>query len=201
MRMAKSQFQGLLIPISQVKIYLLLLGGSVFAIFGLLTVIFADTLEYRVKGALAFFFYVGFAALWFRGMSKQQKGILLSEQGIVWQEIMLAPCFIPWGSISDARAYSHRERYGTSPTLGLLIQNLDSLDLSRRTRNKLTENVRRFGWHFYCHAETLLVPLGVVERAIVYFLRHAEARPELVNGAALDRIEVFGKTDGFVSQC
>ena len=188
LRYAGESVQGMFIPASSVKVYVLLIGGGVFAITGLACAIAADSLGDRIKGAAAFLFYTGFAVLWLRGLRARKPGILLSEQGILWHEALLDPCFVPWEQISVARVYEHREKYSTPPTFGVRMRNLAHLSAGRRTKARLVENFNRHGWHLYYHAESLLAPLDTVEAAVDYYQQHGAARNELATGIAINRI-------------
>jgi len=169
LRFAGEHLQGLWVPASSVKTWLLLLSGGVFGLAGLGLAIAPSTMEDKIKGGIAFLFYAGFAVLWCRGLLARKPGVLVSENGVLWHEVLLAPCFIRWEQISAARTYQHREKYSTTPTFGLLIQDLSGLNVSHRTKAKLVENFNRHGWHLYYHAESLLAPLETVEAVVGYY--------------------------------
>lgn len=189
----RESHEGILIPLSKVKFRLALIGGTIFGVASLLAVIFADDIENRVNGGIAFAAYSGLAVLGLRRGLARRFGILLTEKGIFWQEPLLAPCFIPWNEISATQIYDHPEQYGrATPTFGLLVRNLESLNLNSRTKKKLIENRHRFGWHLYFHGESLLFPLELVERAVNRYVAHIDFRGELSSGAALDRINQIG---------
>jgi len=186
LRFAGEQIQGVFVPASSVKAWLLLLGGAVFGLAGLGLAIGADTMEHKVKGWIAFLFYSAFATLWCRGLLVRKPGILLSQQGILWHEVLLVPCLVPWEQISAARVYQHREKYSTTPTFGLQLQDLGRFSVGHRTKAKLVDNFNRHGWHLYYHAESLLAPLGIVESMVGHYRQHGAARCELATGAALN---------------
>lgn len=183
--------RGIFLPVSCVKPCIALIGASVFGVFGFLALIFADSLEHRAKGGLAGVCYIGFIGLWFWESLGKQKGILLSPQGILWQETFLATCFIPWEQVQAANKYAHPGKYTSTLALGLRVKNIEMLDINKRTREKLAENFSRCGWHLYYHSESLLVSLELAERSISYYLSHPVTRQELATDIAKTRIRGF----------
>jgi hypothetical protein len=191
MRFGATQYVGILFPASRVKVYIALIGGFVFGVVGLCGALFAGSMEYRAKGAIAFVFYVGFVVMWGKNIFAQYHGVFLSKEGIIWHETTLAPCSVPWPNILAAQIYSHKERYSVTPTFGVKVHGLDKLNISSAAKRKLHENFMRHGWHLYFHAETLLVSLVTVERMIDFYQRHTAHREELASGAALNRLQIL----------
>jgi hypothetical protein len=184
----RAPYRGSLIPVSNVKLIISVVGGSVLGIASGLGLLFADSLEHRAKAGIAFVVYLGFSVAFVRAVSKRMFGILLTEDGVIWNEVLLGTGLVPWSEVSDARAYVHQEKYSNAPSLGIRFRNLDALKLSRSGRRKLEENQRRTGWHCYYHAESLLLPLPLIEQAILFYKDHPEARWELVTGSAVDKM-------------
>lgn len=181
-------YRGILIPTSNVKNMIAVFGGSVLGLGALLGALFGDTSEHRVKGAIAFIVYLALLLMFLKAFVARKQGILLTDEGLVWNDQMFGTGLIPWAEIAEARCYTHRETYSSPPSLGLRIKQLENLKLSRITNRKLTENLKRWGWHCYYHSETVLLPLPAIEKAINFYNDHPEARWELVTGSALDRI-------------
>jgi hypothetical protein len=196
-RVDATQHVGVIFPTSKVKKRITLCGATIFGLVGLWGLFNADSVEIRVKGGVAFALYAGFLILCFRHGLAWQSGITLTKEGIVWGELMMKPCFVPWTQIAAAKVYAHKEKYSTSPTFGLLIDDLSKVEISTSARRKFQSNVRSSGWHLYFHGETLLVPLPVVESTINFYLHHPVERGELPTGAALERIV---KMDGIGAQ-
>ena len=190
-----AKLTGILLPTSRVKPCIALVGASVFGVFGILAAFFADSMEHRVKGGLAGVCYIGFIGFWFWGSLGKQKGIFLSQQGLLWQETFLAPCFIPWEQILAANRYAHPSKHSSTPSLGIRLQNIEALDVDGRTRKKLIENFNRYGWHLYYHAESLLISLEAAERSIGFYFWNPTARQELATDVAKIRIHDFDRND------
>ena len=184
-------YRGILIPTSNVKNLVAVSGGTVLGIGALLAALFGDTSEHRVKGAISFAAYLGVFLLFLRASVARKQGILLSDEGLVWNDQMFGTGLIPWSDIVEARCYTHRQKYSSPPSLGLRIKQLENLNLNKVTSRRLQENLRRSGWHCYYHSETVLLPLPTVEKTINFYTDHPEARWELVTGKALDRIVEF----------
>ncbi len=179
--------RGVLIPISRVKIVIGLLGGSICGIGALLCALFADEPKNRIEGALAFAGYLGLLITFLWQASKRRPGILLTSQGIVWSDYLYSTRLVRWDEITACKTYLHQGEYNKSPSLGVQFYHLERLELSAGTKRKLTNNFRRWGWHCYFHAESLLVPISDVEQMINFYRHNADARSEFVNGSIRSR--------------
>lgn len=184
-------YRGILIPTSNVKNLVAVIGGTVLGIGALLAALFGDTSEHRVKGAIAFAVYLAVLLMFLRASVARKQGILLTDEGLVWNDQVFGTGLIPWSEIAEARCYIHREKYSSPPSLGLRIKQLENLKLSQTTHRRLTQNLKRWGWHCYYHSETVLLPLPTIEKTVNFYKDHPEARWELVTGSALDRIVGF----------
>jgi len=187
-----SRLEGVLIPASRVKPTILLLGSGVFGLAGLLALIFAQELENRIKGGIAFAAYVVAAVLLLRGGVGRQPGILLTETGLFVRDAFDA-FQVPWDALINVEVYSHQEKYNTTQSLGFRFKRVELASVSKRIRNKWLKNAQYFGWHFYLHAETLLVPLEDVRNSIRTYLDNPPMRGELSSGTAVARIEASFK--------
>jgi hypothetical protein len=183
--------RGILIPTSNVKNIIAVFGGTVLGIGALLAALFGDTTEHRVKGAIAFAVYLALFLIFLKAFVARRQGILMTDEGLVWNDQMYGTGLIPWSEIAEARCYTHPEKYSSPPSLGLRVTELEKLRLSAATSRKLKENFKRWGWHCYYHSETILLPLSTIEKALNFYKDHPEARWELVTGSALDRIAGF----------
>jgi hypothetical protein len=183
--------RGVLIPTSNVKNLIALIGGTALGMGALLAALFSDNTEHRVKGALAFAVYLGVFLTFLRATVARRQGIMLTDEGLVWNDQMFGTGLISWSEIAEVRCYIHRERYSSPPSIGLRLKQLGNVNLSSQTNRKLTENVRRWGWHCYYHAETLVVPLPAIEKTINFYKDNPGARWELATGTAVDRIAGF----------
>lgn len=190
-----SSNQGILIPASEVKDTIMVVGGSLMGLGALAIALFAHDFESKIKGGVAFGGYVFLGVIWLKG-TKRHCGILLCEDGIQWRESMLQCIHIPWQYIQSAQVYLHREQYSTTPTFGVCLS-VENLAFGKRTVRKLKENVRRHGKHLFYHGESVLVPLELIERTVTYYLQNPNARKELGTGAALRHFEEYEGKEPF----
>jgi hypothetical protein len=183
-----NRLEGVLIPASRVKPTILLLGSGVFGFAGLIALIFAQELENRIKGGIAFTAYMVIALLMLRGGAGRQPGILLGESGLFIRDTFDA-FQVPWDALMNVEVYTHQEKYNTTQSLGFKLNHVELESVPKRIRNKLLQNAQRFGWHFYLHAETLLAPLEDIRDTIRIYLENPPMRGELSSGSAVARIE------------
>lgn len=184
-------FTGTFIRASKSKLIITAVGGSIFGLFALLAAMFAGDAGHRIKGGVAFLAYLFLGAGFLRANLARRPGILLTEQGVVWNDWMYGTGLICWDRIARAEVYEHKENGRAVPTFGMFVDDLSALQIPRGTRSKLETSLRRWGWHCYYHAESLLLPLEAVAAAVAFYRSHPEARVELVNGAAVDRIDAM----------
>jgi hypothetical protein len=184
-------YRGIFIPTSNVKKIIAVIGGTVFGIGALLGALFGDTSEHKVKGAVAFVVYLVLCLMFLKSFVARKQGILLTDDGLVWNDHLFGTGLIPWSEIAEVRCYTHRENYSSPPSLGLRIKQLENVTLTRSTNRKLMENLKRWGWHCYYHSETVLLPLLTLQNMINFYKDHPSARWELVTGSALDKIAGF----------
>jgi hypothetical protein len=193
-----NRLEGVLIPASRVKATILLLGSGVFGLAGLLALFFALELENRVKGGIASTAYMVVVILMLRGGFGRQPGILLGETGLFIRDTFDA-FQVPWDALINVEVYTHQEKYNTAQSLGFKLNQVELAGVSKRIRNKWLQNAQCFGWHFYLHAETLLVPLEDTRDTIRIYLESPPMRGELSSGAAVARIEASVKHGSVLS--
>jgi hypothetical protein len=187
-RLERMELRGILMPISRVKLYIGLIGASAFGSFGILATVFAESAEDRLKGGMGAIFFFAFVFLCLKNGIRREMGILLTSQGVVWQDILMRPIFLPWEHITAAAIYAHKDKYHTHPSLGLRLKDMRLLALAGRMEKKLAGHAARFGFHLSVNAESLLVPLETATSGVWFYLKNCEKRSELLTEAGLERI-------------
>jgi hypothetical protein len=88
--------QGIFIPRSSAMTMIYLFGGIL--CFGVLLFIVLTTKHsrFRVKAGIGLAGYAFLGLHFLRSFSSRRPGIILTKDGIEWNEPMLAPCFIRW---------------------------------------------------------------------------------------------------------
>jgi hypothetical protein len=188
LRSTSGEYRGLFIPMSKVKSRITIVGGSLMGAGALLAVLFSGNPEYQVKGGLAFAVYIGLGGPWIYRYLKYEPGMLFTKNGILWHDPSLSPCLILWENVMFWGIYDHREKYSNPPSIGVILSDAGLADMSKSTRQKLDENRRRFGIHFYYHGESLLVPLAKLTAIGDYYRQYPESRDELTCETALMRL-------------
>ena len=184
--------EGILIPASRVKEIMTLAGSLLLSAGTLAMVLFADTLEHRVKGGLAFLFFTGVFVLSLKFYSAGRKGVLLVPNGIIWREMMRPPSFVEWISISRSGVFRKPQPYSKPAwAFGLDVGEPASIKTTTWGRKRILGAKRKHGWHFHFLAETITVPLPVLGGAIQYYLLHPEARGEIGSATSLARISAM----------
>lgn len=194
-RLERMDLRGILMPVSRVKLYIGLIGASAFGTFGLLATVFAESSEHRVKGGIGAIFFFAFVFLCLKNGIRRKMGILLTPQGVVWQDMLVRPMLLPWEQVAAAAIYTHQDKYSAHPALGLRLRDMRALNLSGRLERKLTDHAARFGFHLGFNAESLLVPLETAMRSVWFYLKNHEKRSDLLSQTGLERI--CGFDNGF----
>jgi hypothetical protein len=189
-RFKQDDMCGAFFPISRVKRNLFLIGGSIFGIAGLAALVFADNTEYRIKGGIAFVFYLGFVAVSLYGNFRGEQGLLVSEQGLLFRD-SIHTCFVPWDYVGEVRIYTHNEKHTSSTSLGFRFHDIEALELKSRTRATMMESEKRYGWHLYYQADSLVPALEMVQDCVNLYLHDQKARGELATGVAVNRMAEF----------
>lgn len=175
-------------PLSKVKLWIVVVGATTFAVFGGLSVFIADSIEYRVKGGIGLAFYVVVLMVLGFNLARWQPGIFVTSSGIDWREPFGSRHMISWDELLWAKIYDHREKYATVRSVGLLLRNPERVSPKRRTQERLRRNFAGSGVHLYLQAESVLVPLDTLARTLQFYATNPKARSELVDGTAYGRI-------------
>jgi hypothetical protein len=185
--------EAVLFPMSRVK-QIVTIGGAISLSVGIGALLFfADNNENRVKGVIGLVFYVCVFALGLKSMLAGRKGIFLVPNGIIWNEMFRAPCFIPWPSVSQAALFLKKERNAGKPILTFSLNVTDPalFQTTKWSRGKFIRSKVQHGWYFYFFQETIVIPLTIVEQTIQFYWQHPEARGEIGTANALARMQKF----------
>lgn len=181
--------EGVFFPASRVKEVFTLAGSFLLSAGTLAIVLFADTLEHRVKGALASIFFACVFALSLRFYFAGRKGVSLTPSGIIWREMMKPPCFVEWNSISRTAVFQKRQKHSKSAwAFGMDVCDPASVKTTKWCQNQILSAKRKHGWHFHFLAETITVALPVLAGAVQYYLLHPEFRREIGSATSVARI-------------
>jgi hypothetical protein len=182
--------KGLFIPTSKVQSRMTIALGTMVGVGGLLALIWSDDLKLRLAGAVVFISSSMVGCFWLYRMSKNEPGILLTKEGVLWHEPLLLPRLIPWESITAWYIYDHQDLPWSfpEPSLKVRLTETELEKMSKSDRHEVKENFRKFEAHLYYQSETLLAPLAALEKIGNYYRQHPEAREELMGEAALARL-------------
>lgn len=186
-------YRGTFVPVSYAKIGICLIGGTALGIGALLAALLTHDPADRIKGALAFAVYVSFFMIFIWQMFSRRPGVLLTDDGLVWNDYFFTTGLIRWDAVEAARMYIHCGKHNKTPSFGLRLRDVGNLRLSGNIQRKLTQNANRWGWHCYYHAESLLVPLPILEEVVNFYRQHPSARPELTTGSSMSRFQFSGQ--------
>jgi hypothetical protein len=178
-------------PMSRAKELLTIFGAGLF-VFGVTTIMLVtDNNEYRVKGGIASVFYVGVLVLGVKSLLGPRRGLYVVPDGIIWNELFRAPCFIPWPAITRASLFNKKAQYVSKPLLsfGIDVSNMQSVKTTKFTRDTFRKSKARHGWNFYFYEETIVTPITLVAQTVQYYWSHPEDRTEIGTANALARIE------------
>jgi hypothetical protein len=189
-RSADIHCEALLFPCSSVRQYIVLFGSLLLAVGVGGLAFWADTVENRIKDAMASAALVCLFVLGIKSSLKGRLGILLVPQGIVWREMFRSPYYVPWEIVTKAGLFLKKEPPVSRPLLafGLIIKDPSLVRTTSESRKNLVESWNKTGWHLYFCAETVLEPLSVVAAAVNFYLANPGARRELGTSADLARV-------------
>ena len=188
--------EAVVFPMSRVKQFIIIGSAAVLSIGAGGLTFFADNNEARVKGIIGFIFCVCIVILGMKSLLAGRKGIFLVPDGIIWNEMFRAPCFLPWENISQSAFFLKKEKGSLKPvwTFGINVSDPALVQTSYWSRKKLSESKMRHGWYFYFFQETILFPLEVVAKTVEFYCQHPETRGEIGTSNSLARIKAFEET-------
>lgn len=190
-RTAEIHCEAVIFPASRVKYYVTIFGSFVLLLGSIGLAASADSIENRIKGAIAIAFWGGVFGLCLWSARHGRFGVIVLPEGILWREMFRAPCFVPWDILSRSGLFRKKERNVPKPILsfGLLVSDLESVQTTKTSRKKMLNAERQSGWHLYFFAETIAAPLPLLAAVVDFYHRNPGSRAELGNGRAFARIE------------
>lgn len=190
-RTAEIHCEAVIFPASRVKYYVTIFGSLVLLLGSIGLAASADSIENRVKGAIAIAFWGSVFCLCVCSARHGRFGVILLPEGILWREMFRAPYFVPWDILSRSGLFRKKERNVPKPILsfGLFVSEPESVQTTKTSRKKMLTAEKQSGWHLYFFAETIAAPLPLLAAVVDFYHRNPGSRVELGNGTAFARIE------------
>lgn len=190
-RTAEIHCEAVIFPASRVKYYVTIFGSLVLLLGSIGLTASADSIENRVKGAIAIAFWGSVFGLCLWSARHGRFGVIVLPEGILWREMFRAPYFVPWEILSRSGLFRKKERNVPKPILsfGLLVSEPESVQTTKTSREKMLTAEKQSGWHLYFFAETIATPLPLLAAVVDFYHRNPASRVELGNGKAFARIE------------
>lgn len=185
--------EAVVFPMSRVKQFIIIAGAAAISTGVGILLLFADNSETEVKAIIGFILYVSIAILALKSLFGARKGILLVPGGVIWNEMFLASCFIPWDVIQQSAHFLKKDKGSLRPvsTFGINVFDPALLQTSKWSRKRFSETRKRKGWYFLFFQETILFPLETIAKTVEFYRRHPEARGEIGTANSIARINVF----------
>ena len=158
--------EAVVFPMSRVKQFFTIVGAIALSV-GISTLLFfADNNENRVKGIIGLVIYICIFILGLKSLLAGRKGIFLVPNGIIWNEMFRAPCFIPWEIISETALFLKKEKNALKPiwTFGLNVFDPALFRTTRWSRKKFLQSKIQHGWYFYFFKKLSLCPSKLSQR-------------------------------------
>ena len=186
--------EAVVFPMSRVKQFVTIAGaaGLLVGIGALLFFAHTDSIENQLKGIIALVFYIFVLVIGLKSLRAGKMGIFLVPNGVIWNEMFRAPCFIPWEIISQSSLFLKNEEHsGKVWAFGLNVIDPARFQTGKLTRKKIIDSKARHGWHFYFFQETIVFPLETVAWTVSFYSRYPELRREIGTASCLARIEGY----------
>ncbi|HEX7861397.1 MAG TPA: STM3941 family protein [Verrucomicrobiae bacterium] len=179
---------GILVPVSPANQLILGIGSLVLAGLCLTMALSDDVPSARMKGWLGFAIFLGAFIVFIITILRNKPGILLTEEGIAWNEYFHGPAFIAWEQITRAEAFLKQERYTKSHAFGLAVRDPNQIRASLGTIGSAKQRFNENGFHFLYEAESILFPPADLQSLVQHYLDNPHRRLALSTGATLDQL-------------
>src|SRR5262249_38542938 len=99
-------YEGILVPVSRAYQIVTSIGSLVLAALSLTMAITDKTGDMRAEAWCGFVAFLGIFVVFSTTLARNKPGILLTSDGIVWNEFFHNPAFIEWNNLSRAEAFN-----------------------------------------------------------------------------------------------
>jgi hypothetical protein len=180
--------EGVLVRVSQAKQIITVLGSILLGAMSLTLALTADSGADRLKGWIAAVFFIGVFIVFVSSVLRNKPGVLLTAEGIVWNEYFHEPAFIDWNNIKEAAFFRKKEQYAASPAFGLSVRDPNEIRTSARRIKSAIQSYKMTNFHFVYLAESVLISPHDLATVLNHYLQNPHERTDLSNGVAIENI-------------